>query len=178
MDPANLFCTRTTYYALRAEWLALSVASAIILVAHYKDVDWVAAVLLFSYPDALGYVPGAIAYRRSKDHRISLWYGRTYNVLHSGFTAALIGGIYTLLHGPDWALLAIPFHLFGDRGLFGNVMKMDAVRFEPHEPHPAYARVKDDLQRPWWEFEDGAAEESEPAPVGKAAAASEPVPAG
>lgn len=176
MDPANLFCTRRTYYALRAEWIAGAIASGIILIAHAKDVDWVAAVLLFAYPDTLGYLPGAIAYRRKKDHRISLWYGRSYNVLHSAFTAAAVGAIYTLFHGGlDWALLAIPMHLFGDRGFFGNVMKMDAVKFEPEESHPAYARVKDELTRPWWEYEETAAA-AEPAPVSQAA--SEPVPAG
>jgi hypothetical protein len=173
VDPANLFCTRLTYNTLRAEYIAYAIAATVLLGFHAKDVDWVAAVLLFAYPDTLGYIPGAIAYRRSKDHRISLWYGRSYNVLHSAFTAALIGGIYTLLHGPDWALLAIPAHLFGDRGLFGNILKMDAVQFEPHEPHPVYARVKDDLQRPWWEFEG--ADGAEPASVSQAAKPSEPV---
>jgi hypothetical protein len=176
VDPANLFCTRTTYWALRAEFIALAIASGTILVLHASDVDWVAAVLLFAYPDTIGYLPGAIAYRRKKDHRISLSYARTYDVLHSMFTAGLVGGLYALLHGPDWALLAIPMHLFGDRGFFGNIMKMTAVRFEPEEPHPAYARVKDDLTRPWWEFEEGAGE-AEPASVSQTATPSEPVPA-
>jgi hypothetical protein len=170
--------TRRTYWALRAEWIAGAIVSGIILLVHVKDADLVAAVLLFAYPDTLGYIPGAIAYRRKDDHRISLWYGRSYNVLHSAFTAALVGGVYTLLHGGwDWALLAIPMHLFGDRGFFGNVMKMDAVRFEPEESHPAYARVKDELHRPWWEYEE-AGGPPESAAVSQTAKTSEPVPAG
>jgi hypothetical protein len=153
LDPANLFCTPRTYWALRAEYFAGFVASIVVAVMHISHIDWVAAVLLFAYPDTLGYLPGAIVYHRSRDKRISLWYARSYNAMHSALTAGLVGGLYAIIHGPNWALLAVPMHLCGDRALFGNIMKMMSVRFEPHEPHPVYARVKKDLERPWWEFE-------------------------
>jgi hypothetical protein len=173
LDPANLFSTKWTYYALRAEWFAFMSASIAVFAINvpHHHIDWVAFVLLFAYPDTLGYLPGAIAYRRSKDKRISLWYARSYNFAHSALTAGAVGGIYVAFHGPNWALMAIPIHLFGDRSVFGNIMKMLHVRFEPHEPHPVYARVKDELYRPWWELEGAA----EPATNGQPAKTSEPV---
>jgi hypothetical protein len=175
LDPANLFCTKWTYYALRAEWFVGMVAAIAVFAMHAQHhVDWVAFVLLFAYPDTLGYLPGAVAFRRSKDKRISLWYARSYNIAHSALTAAAIGGIYALVHGPNWALMAIPIHLFGDRSIFGNVMKMLHVQFEPHEPHPVFARIKDDLYRPWWEFGQAHSEASAPT-VAQAAPPSEPV---
>jgi hypothetical protein len=176
LDPANRYFSRFTYYVLRAEYFfGATVATFLLIRAGIKgdNVDWVGAVVLFAYPDTIGYLPGAIAYRRSKNGRVPLWYARTYNVLHSMFTAAAVAAIYVLVHGADWALLAIPIHLFGDRSVFGNIFKMEAVRFEPEKPHPAFARVEDDLERPWWEFEDApgpaeveAAPAERPAPVG------------
>ena len=40
--------------------------------------------------------------------------------------------------GPEWALLALPIHLMGDRSLFGNMLKPFGVSFEP-KTHPVYA---------------------------------------
>jgi hypothetical protein len=36
-----------------------------------------------------------------------------------------------LAGGPEWAMLAVPIHLSGDRGLFGNVYKPVSLPFEP-----------------------------------------------
>jgi hypothetical protein len=168
LDPANRYFSRFTYYVLRAEYFfGATVATALLIRAAAKGehVDWVAAVLLFAYPDTIGYLPGAIAYRKSGDKRISLWYARTYDILHSMFTAAAVAAVYWWLHGADWALLAIPIHLFGDRSVFGNIFKMLAVRFEPEKAHPAFARVEDDLERPWWEFPEERERAAEPREV-------------
>ena len=158
MDPANRYFTRFTYYVLRAEYFFGATIATFLLVkagaVDHEPVDWIGAIVLFAYPDTIGYLPGAIAYRKAKDKRIPLWYARTYNVLHSMFTAAAVAGVYILFFGVDWALLAIPIHLFGDRSVFGNIFKMENVRFEPEKPHPRFAEVEDDLERPWWEFED------------------------
>ena len=48
---------------------------------------------------------------------------------------------------PEWALLALPLHLFGDRALFGNFYKSFGIEFEP-SAHPDYAAVKPLLDRP------------------------------
>ena len=39
---------------------------------------------------------------------------------------ALVGG------GFEWAMLALPLHLAGDRGIFGNGFKPRALPFEGH----------------------------------------------
>lgn len=157
MDPANRYFTRFGYYMIRLEYFFGATVATVLLIragAKGEPVDWVGAAILFAYPDTIGYLPGAIAYRRAKDKRIPLWYAYTYNLLHSPFTAGAVAGVYCLFHGADWALLAIPLHLFGDRSVFGNIYKMPKVRFEPEAPHPAWAAVEDQVERPWWEFED------------------------
>jgi hypothetical protein len=50
---------------------------------------------------------------------------------------------------PEWALLAIPLHLGGDRSLFGNFLKPFSVPFEPDQAHPEWERVKAQLKEPW-----------------------------
>ena len=55
------------------------------------------------------------------------------------FTAvwAVAGG------GLEWAMLAIPLHLAGDRGIFGNGFKPFALPFEePHQLAEKPARVE------------------------------------
>jgi len=61
--------------------------------------------------------------------------------MHSLVTAAAIAGLWALLIGPEWALLALPIHLFGDRGVFGNSLKPFGVPFEPHRV-PAFTRFE------------------------------------
>ncbi len=52
--------------------------------------------------------------------------------------------MWVLAFGWEWALLAIPIHLLGDRALFGNALKPFSVPFEP-EAHPAFARLDREL---------------------------------
>jgi hypothetical protein len=51
-------------------------------------------------------------------------------VTHSYLTWAAIGFAWCVAFGWDWALLAIPIHLSGDRGVFGNVLKPSSRPFE------------------------------------------------
>lgn len=157
MDPENLFATPTTYRFMRAEYLVGLGLALVLLAIHLNDVRILPAVLLFAYSDAIGYIPGAIAYRRSADKRISKAYYVAYNVGHSVLTAAVVAGLWALLVKPEWALLVIPVHLCGDRAIFGNFTKPFSVHFEP-KAHPVYARVRDQLSRPAWEFEGSAAQ--------------------
>ena len=120
MDSHNLFFTRTTAYWLRAEY-ALALAVCVVLaVLHLGEIRWLPFIALFAVIDLVGYIPGAIAFRRSVDGRIPLVYYRLYNVMHSHLTAAAIAGVWWLVAGPEWALLALPIHQLGDRSIFGN----------------------------------------------------------
>lgn len=147
MDQANRFDTRTTYRLIRLEYLIALGVSVVLFAVHIGDVRWLPAVLLFVYIDLIGYLPGAIAYHRSTTKRISKVYYVLYNTTHSLVTQAAVVGLWAWLIGWEWALLAVPIHLFGDRALFGNFLKPFAVRFEP-VTHPAFARLSAELEQP------------------------------
>lgn len=149
MDAVNTFDTPATHIAMRAEYAVLTAASGYLLLRNRKRVRWPVAIGLFAYSDALGYVPGAIAYRKSADKRIPKAFYAAYNVGHSGLTGALVAGLWARFVRPEWALLAIPLHLGGDRSLFGNFLKPFSVPFEPDQTHPAWEQVKDQLKQPW-----------------------------
>ncbi|MFF8725769.1 hypothetical protein ACF073_04680 [Streptomyces sp. NPDC015171] len=141
MDHVNRFETRTTFGLLRLEYaVALAVCSVLFLL-HLSEVRWWAAVLLFVYIDLIGYIPGAIAYRRAEDGDIPKVYYVLYNTMHSLVTNAAVVGLWALVAGFEWALLAVPIHLCGDRALFGNFLKSFKVRFEPVRL-PAFAEFE------------------------------------
>ncbi|MFJ8658560.1 hypothetical protein [Streptomyces sp. NPDC093795] len=144
-DAANLFETKTTARLLRLEYLVALGVSLELFVTHLDEVRWLPAVALFLYIDLIGYIPGAIAFRRSPDGQIHKGYYVAYNIMHSLVTQAAVIGLWVLLFGFEWALLAIPIHLFGDRALFGNALKPFALSFEP-KTHPAYARLRDEVE--------------------------------
>ena len=140
MDAANLFFTPVTYRLLRAEYAVALAVSAVLLVLHLDEVRWWAFVLLFGYIDLLGYLPGALAHRRAGGGPIAPGYHVLYNTMHSLVTAAAVAGLWCLLVGPEWALLALPLHLCGDRAVFGNFLKPFGLSFEP-VPSPAYLEL-------------------------------------
>lgn len=137
MDAKNRFETKTTFILSRIEWTAILVTSLVLAVLHISEIRWPVFVALFAVIDVIGYIPGAIAFRRSRDQRIGRGYYVAYNVMHSLVTAGVLAGLWALLVRPEWALLALPIHLMGDRALFGNSYKPFGVAFEPEE-HPAY----------------------------------------
>lgn len=147
MDAVNRFETRTTHALLRLEYGIALAACVALFVVHLGEVAWLPAVVLFVYIDLVGYLPGAVAFHRSKTKRIAKTYYVLYNVMHSFATQAAVAGAWILLSGWNWALLALPIHLLGDRALFGNSLKPFAVPFEP-EPHPAFARLNRELVTP------------------------------
>lgn len=147
MDPKNTFCTPGTYTVYRLEWLVGLGVATYLAVAHIEDVRWWVAVLFFFYTDLIGYLPGAIAYRRSETKRIPKIYYTLYDTMHSVVTASAVVGLWCLTVGPEWALLASPIHIGIDRALFGNWLKSFSVPFEP-EPHPIWTQVKDRVAVP------------------------------
>lgn len=145
MDAVNRFDTRATHLLMRLEYLIVLGICAVLFVLHIGEIRWLPAILLFAYIDLIGYLPGAIAYHRSKSKDISKVYYVLYNTMHSFATQAAVVGLWVLVFGWEWALLVIPLHLCGDRALFGNTLKPFALRFEP-EPHPAYVRLAQEVE--------------------------------
>jgi hypothetical protein len=131
MDQRNPFESPVTFKLHRAEYLTGFAVSSVLIILHAGDIRWGVALGLFLYIDVFGYFPGAIAFRRSPDHRISKVFYVLYNVMHSLITQSAVIGLWLLLFGPEWALLAIPWHVFGDRGVFGNFLKPFGLPFEP-----------------------------------------------
>jgi hypothetical protein len=137
VDAKNRFETRTTFILSRIEWTAALATALVLAFLHRSEIRWPVFVALFAMIDVIGYIPGAIAFRRSQDRRVARGYYVAYNVMHSLVTAGVVAGAWALFVRPEWALLALPVHLMGDRALFGNSYKPFGVAFEPEE-HPAY----------------------------------------
>jgi hypothetical protein len=137
VDGRNHFETRTTFLLSRLEWLAALVVSSVLALLHLSQIRWPVFIALFVVIDLIGYLPGAIAFRRSRDGVIPRGYYVAYNVMHSLLTGGALVGLWALFVRPEWALLAVPIHLLGDRALFGNSLKPFGVAFEP-APHPAF----------------------------------------
>jgi hypothetical protein len=132
MDNRNRFHTPETWRWVRAEHLALLGVLIVLLSLHLGEVRWGPFVLAFVLIDLVGYLPGAVAYRRSGGGRIAPAYHHLYNVTHSYLTGGLVAGVWALAAGGfEWAMLAVPLHLSGDRGLFGNTYKPVSLPFEP-----------------------------------------------
>lgn len=148
VDPANTFDTKGTNAAVRAEYTLLTAASLYLLWKKRSEVRWPVAAGLFWYTDVIGYMPGAVAYRRSKTKRIPKHYYAAYNILHSGVSASVVAALWARLVRPEWAMLGMPLHIGVDRGLLGNFLKPFSVSFEP-EVHPAWEKVREELSKPW-----------------------------
>ncbi|CPZ20397.1 Uncharacterised protein [Mycobacteroides abscessus] len=60
MDHINRFETKTTFGLLRAEYFVGMTVSGALLIWNISEVRWLPAILLFSYIDLVGYIPGVI----------------------------------------------------------------------------------------------------------------------
>lgn len=150
MDKHNTFHSRATYQLMRLDYLVVLIILSVAVLAHADQVDWVRFAIAFSWIDLVGTIPAWYCYylRRNGQHRrIPESYYRLYNFAHSITTNAVLVGIWYLVTGAwEWAMLAAPIHLCGDRSLFGNVYKPRGLSFEP-VPHPGYARFLDDYEQ-------------------------------
>ncbi len=147
MDAVNRFESTTTYRLIRLEYLIGLGMAFFFLFAHLGEVNWWVFAGLFAYIDLIGYIPGAVAFHRSRTKRISKAYYVLYNTMHSLVTQSAVALLWALLVKPEWALLALPIHLCGDRALFGNFLKPFSVTFEP-TMHPAFRTFTRELERP------------------------------
>lgn len=131
MDPKHRFHTDATFLWVRAEHLAVVALLSILGLLHAGQVDWLRFAAAFVLIDLIGYLPGAIAFRRSRDGRVAHLYHHLYNFTHSYLVAGAAVGLWALLIGRmEWAMVAVPIHLSGDRGLFGNTYKPASLPFE------------------------------------------------
>jgi hypothetical protein len=144
MDACNRFESRGTYLLLRLENLSALAACVVLAFLHLGEIRWMHFIALFAYIDLIGYIPGAIAYRR-RGGAIPRIYFVLYNTMHSFLFNGMIVALWCWIVGPSWALLAIPIHLFGDRALFGNSFKPWGVSFEPRK-HPAFERFEQEFR--------------------------------
>jgi hypothetical protein len=132
MDDKHRFHTDQTWLWVRAEHLAVIAIAVGLLALHLREVSWLRFAAAFVAIDLIGYVPGAIAFKRRGGGRISARYHHLYNMTHSYLTTGALVGLWALMQGSfEWAMLAIPIHLAGDRGLFGNTYKPVSLPFEP-----------------------------------------------
>jgi hypothetical protein len=131
MDIKNPLHTAGTYRLVRAEQIALLVLCSLLILAHWDEMNWWRAAAAFWIIDILGYLPGAIAYRRRGGGRIHAFYHHLYNFAHTYLVVGTGVAVWAWVAGPEWAMLAAPFHLSIDRGVFGNVFKPVALPFEP-----------------------------------------------
>lgn len=119
---------------LRAVHAALVLAFSLVVLAHVRSVAWGRFVLAFALIDLVGYAPGALAFRRARRRSIAPVYHHLYNTTHSYLTAVLGLGLWAVVGHVEWAMLAIPIHLSGDRGLLGNFSRPVSMPFEPPRP--------------------------------------------
>ncbi|MCM6776394.1 hypothetical protein NDR87_20840 [Nocardia sp. CDC159] len=143
MDACNRFETPATFRLYRLEYAVALAVCVTLFVVHLDQVRWVPALILFAYIDVVGYLPGMIAQRRTA--AVPKICYLLYNAMHSFVTQAVVTGLWIAVFGFEWALLAIPIHLCGDRCLFGNAMKPFAVPFDATGPIPAFAEFESRL---------------------------------
>jgi hypothetical protein len=131
MDIKNPIHTVGTYRLVRAEQIAFMFLCGGLLAWHWNEVNWWKAAAAFWIIDLLGYLPGAIAYRRRGGGRIPAVYHYLYNIAHTYLLSGTVVALWMWASGPEWAMLGAPLHLSIDRGVFGNVFKPVALPFEP-----------------------------------------------
>ncbi len=131
MDKFNKSHSDGAYALMRAEHLAVVTLCTILAVWHFKDMNLWRFALIFLVIDVVGYLPGLIAYLRQGKGMIAPIYHYLYNVTHSYLTWGCIIFLWGQWLGWEWAMLAVPIHLSGDRGVFGNVFKPVSRLFEP-----------------------------------------------
>jgi lysylphosphatidylglycerol synthetase-like protein (DUF2156 family) len=132
MDKVHRFHTTSTYTLERLEHLAIVVILSIIALQHAGAIAWPRFIVAFVAIDAIGYIPGTIRWHRQGGGLIPPIYHTLYNVTHSYLTTGAVVAVWAMAGGGlEWAMLALPIHLSGDRGIFGNIYKPATFSFEP-----------------------------------------------
>ncbi len=147
MDKENLFHTRVTYTLERIDYAVFLGGFCALLFLHEGDVRWIRFLVAFAWIDLLGYIPGALWFRYgvSPGQPMPRAYPLLYNITHSFLTNAIVIVTWLAVQGDwEWAMLAGPIHLCGDRALFGNIYKPFGLSYEPI-PHPLFSQLATDF---------------------------------
>lgn len=143
MDKYNLFYTRTDYNMVRADYAVVMLVLIGMVAYQWESVRWLWFFVSFAVIDVIGTFPGIYWYyfrRTGKDARIPKVFHLLYNITHSFSMVGLATLFWYLLAGGwEWAMLAMPIHLCGDRSVFGNIYKPYQLAFEPR-PHEGFQR--------------------------------------
>jgi len=124
-----------TSWWIRAEHLAVVIICTSLAFMHIKDIAWARFFAAFLLIDLLGYLPGALAFHKAAGNPIAPIYHLLYNLTHNYLVTGTCVALWALtIGGPEWAMLAVPIHLSGDRGLLGNFSKPTSLPFEPLRP--------------------------------------------
>lgn len=154
MDKHNLFFTRGHYNLERLDWAVIMLIALALLVVHYREVHWWRFTIAFLMPDLIATFPGLYIYyaRRSGEHRsVPPIFHKLYNFGHNFAVVTIACGVWWWVTGSlEWAMLAFPLHLGGDRSIFGNIYKPLETSFEAVK-HDAFQRFEEELQatHPW-----------------------------
>jgi hypothetical protein len=153
VDIENRFHTRASFALARLDYAALLVLLLALAAVHAGEIRWGAFALAFWWIDAVGYWPGALAYRLQgggPGARISPLFHHLYNAAHSAALNLGVLGLWYLVNGgAEWAMLAQPIHLCIDRGVFGNTYKPRELAFEP-VAHAGFAELSAKLEAARW----------------------------
>lgn len=149
MDKFNTFHTRTTYALVRLDWGIIMVIAFVLLLMHWREVHWWRFTWAFLLPDVIATFPGLYLYYSKPSgtpRSIPLPIHFLYNVGHSFAGVAVLSALWWLATGSlEWAMLAFPIHLGGDRSIFGNIYKPFGTAFEPVK-HEAYAQFEKEYE--------------------------------
>ena len=119
----------STFKFLRLEYIALLSITLILLNQHIQDINWIHFLLIFVFIDLVGYIPGYFYVKYTKKAIPSRYFYILYNTTHNFCTVTCVAFILWQLGLLTWSFLAVPIHLFGDRGLLGNFYKPLASPF-------------------------------------------------
>lgn len=150
MDKHNTFFTRNTYNLVRLENFIFLLILTGLIIAFRQEVNWVRFAIAFLWMDVVGTFPALYWYyiRCEGEHRsIHPIFHVVYNIAHSFIVIAVLTGLWYLLTGAwEWAMLAMPIHLLGDRAIFGNIYKPLGLSFEP-VPHRNFTRFLEEYKQ-------------------------------
>jgi len=150
MDKHNLFFTRKIYNIVRLEHLLVLGGLSVLVIMHWAEVNWLRFLIAFAWSDVIGTFPGLWCYYKrpaTPDRDIPAAFYLAYNFGHSFLVVAVVTGIwYLLANGFEWAMLAMPIHLLGDRAIFGNIYKSPRLKFEP-VPNDSFQKFLSEFER-------------------------------
>ncbi|NET58429.1 MAG: hypothetical protein F6K47_20420 [Symploca sp. SIO2E6] len=119
----NIKFNTNTFWLLRIEFFALLVVSLILFYQHLQDINWIHFAFFFAIIDLIGYLPGYFYVKYTKQTVPSRYFYILYNITHNFVLFFMVAFILWQLNLLTWSFLAVPIHLFGDRGLLGNFYK-------------------------------------------------------